>query len=260
MPVSLYYGREMSTPQMPKYQAIYAVLRQQILDATLAPGAQLPRQQDLAERFDVTLMTLRQALSALAAEGLVRIEHGRGTYVAERPVDITMGNLSSFAAEMRSAGIAMTTSVVGSQTMPALRVPAAATALETDTDLLEVTRVRSAAGQPFGLQRSYLVASALTGDKFIAAAEISLYDAIETTTGSSITRARESISAVELSDDDASTLDAAPGQPALRSVRTSLNQFGKPFLYDEALLVGDRCTVTTDRTSDRLSLHYGLND
>lgn len=248
----------MSLPQMPKYQAIYAVLRQQILDGELAPGSQLPRQQDLAERFDVTLMTLRQAVAALAAEGLVRAEHGKGTFVAERPVDISVGNLSSFAAEMRSAGIAMSTEVLGSEVVASDQALAAATALQTDVDLLCITRLRSVAGQPFGLQRSYLTHSNAVDDRFIGLAEQSLYDAIETTTGSSIAQARESISAVGLSPADAKTLRAQSGEPALLSVRTSISQFGQPFLYDEALLVGDRCTIAADRSSDRLSLHYGL--
>ena len=127
-------------------------------------------------------------------------------------------------------------------------------------DRLCITRLRSAAGQPFGLQRSYLTHSDAVDDRFVRLAEQSLYDALETATGSTIAQARESISAVGLSPDDAKTLQAQGGEPALLSVRTSVNQFGQPFLYDEALLVGDRCTIAADRSSDRLSLHYDLAD
>jgi len=250
----------MSLPHLPKYQAIYAVLRQQILDGDLAPGSQLPRQQDLAERFDVTLMTLRQAVSALAAEGLVRAEHGKGTFVAERPVDISVGNLSSFAAEMRSAGVAMSTEVLDSRVVASDAAMAPATALETDADLLCLTRLRSVAGVPFGLQRSYLVHVEAFDDRFLGLAEQSLYDAIEGITGATIAQARESISAVGLSPADAKVLKASASEPALLSIRTSISQFGRSFLYDEALLVGDRCTIAADRSSDRLSLHYDLAD
>ena len=54
----------MSSPQVPKYQAIYSLLRQRILDGEFAPGSQLPPQAELAASFKVTLMTLRQAIGA----------------------------------------------------------------------------------------------------------------------------------------------------------------------------------------------------
>ena len=59
----------MSGPQVPKYQAIYSVLRERILGGEYAPGSKLPPQQGLAGEFGVTLMTLRQAVSALEADG-----------------------------------------------------------------------------------------------------------------------------------------------------------------------------------------------
>ena len=57
----------MPTPAVPKYQAIYLVLRQRILDGELAPGSRLASQQELANEFGVTVMTLRQAIAALEA-------------------------------------------------------------------------------------------------------------------------------------------------------------------------------------------------
>lgn len=252
-------------PSVPKYQAIHSVLRARILDGELAPGEKLPPQPELAESFGVTLMTLRQAVAALEAEGLVRAAHGKGTFVADRPVDITLGNLSSFAEQMRSAGVAMATEVLdvspaeslGLDTLAGRVVMAAASALGSDADLIVITRRRSADGEPFALQRSVLAASVVglaDGESDIGE---SLYERIEATTGWAIARAEESITAVALADADADLLSTAPGHPALESIRTSFNQFDRPFLYDEALLVGGRSSIAADRTSDRLRLTYG---
>ena len=87
----------------------------------------------------------------------------------------------------------------------------------------------------------------------------SLYDAIEAATGWTISQANESITAVGLDAVDADLLHAVSGAPALRSVRTSINQFGRPFLYDEVVLVGERASIAANRTSDRLSLDYGVD-
>ena len=58
-------------------------IRQQILDGVHAPGAQLPSDREIAARLGASRMTARRALAALEEEGLLRIEHGSGTFVSE---------------------------------------------------------------------------------------------------------------------------------------------------------------------------------
>lgn len=66
--------------------ALAAALRQDILDGRLAPGTRL-RERELCEGYGVARHSLRAALRALAAEGLVRIEPHRGASVAELTAD-----------------------------------------------------------------------------------------------------------------------------------------------------------------------------
>jgi GntR family transcriptional regulator len=249
----------MPTPQVPKYQAIYALLRQQILAGEFAAGSRLPAQQELADTFGVTLMTLRQAVSALEADGLVWAARGKGTFVSDRPVDISIGNLSSFAQEMRAAGIEMVTELLDVATVAAGRHDAATGALAIEGDLRRLTRRRSAGGEPFSLQRSYLAADVDVDLADVEALGQSLYGAIEKATGWIIAEASESVSAVSLGAEDASLLSAPEGHPALLSIRTSINQFDMPYLYDEALLVGGRCSIAANRSAERLSLNYRVD-
>ncbi len=243
----------MAARAVPKYQAIYTILRQQILEGDRAPGTKLPPQQEMADSFGVTLMTLRQSLAALESDGLVYAERGKGTFVADRPVDINLGNLSSFAAQMRDSGVSMVTEVLDIQEVddPAIQSVLAVAGLRL------IVRRRSVDGVPFGLQRSYLDVSLELDEKALRRPDGSLYESLRNAAGWSIAEARESIEAVALDPDDAATLGTVTGQPALRSIRTSINQFGQPFLYDDALLVGGRSAIAADRTSDRLSLKFG---
>lgn len=57
-------------------------LRHQIEQQELQPGAQLPSENELAEIYGVSRITVRQALSVLAEEGLVERRHGTGTFVS----------------------------------------------------------------------------------------------------------------------------------------------------------------------------------
>lgn len=65
------------------YSTIAALLRRQIDDGMLVPGEQLPSQQALAARYQVALVTIRQAVELLEGEGLVKRRHGSGTYVSD---------------------------------------------------------------------------------------------------------------------------------------------------------------------------------
>lgn len=49
----------------------------------LQPGQTLPSAKVLAERFEVTVPTVREALRRLEATGSVELKHGSGTYVRE---------------------------------------------------------------------------------------------------------------------------------------------------------------------------------
>ena len=51
----------------------------------LKPGARLPTEPELIERFGVGRHSVRRALADLAREGRLSIEQGRGTFVLPTP-------------------------------------------------------------------------------------------------------------------------------------------------------------------------------
>ena len=61
-------------------------LRREIVSGEKPPGARLPAEGELAERFGVHRNTVRQAVAALAAEHLVVPRRGSGTFVTEHTV------------------------------------------------------------------------------------------------------------------------------------------------------------------------------
>src|SRR4051794_27495868 len=93
------------------YLAIAGSIRERILHGELPPGAQLPPISELARRHETTAVTVRRALRHLEEEGLVRVEHGVGTFAADwtRSFDL----LPSFRSEMASRALRSTTEVLG---------------------------------------------------------------------------------------------------------------------------------------------------
>ncbi|MCA9772091.1 MAG: FadR family transcriptional regulator [Myxococcales bacterium] len=58
-------------------------LRAEILTGRHAPGERLPSEHELAARFGVSRLTVREAVKALAGQGLVRVQQGTGTEVLD---------------------------------------------------------------------------------------------------------------------------------------------------------------------------------
>lgn len=66
---------------IPLYLQVSEILMRQILNGNFPPGSNLAAEPDLCIEFGVARGTVRQALAKLEAEGFVRREQGRGTFV-----------------------------------------------------------------------------------------------------------------------------------------------------------------------------------
>jgi GntR family phosphonate transport system transcriptional regulator len=89
------------------WRLIAEELRREIVGGTQVPGAKLPSEGELAERFGVHRNTVRQAIAALAAEHLVVSRRGSGTFVAEHTVLVhRIGVRTRFSESLGSRGSA----------------------------------------------------------------------------------------------------------------------------------------------------------
>ncbi len=68
-----------------RYQVVADLIRQQILDGTYPPGAELPSEAQLTAAHRCGRELIRDALAALRAEDLIVTERGRRTTVAPAP-------------------------------------------------------------------------------------------------------------------------------------------------------------------------------
>src|SRR4051795_10764778 len=73
---------------------------------TLPPGARLPPEPALAQAYGVNRLTVREALTSLTRQGLVRRVHGVGSFVADTPVRHRIGgDEASLTEAMRRQGL-----------------------------------------------------------------------------------------------------------------------------------------------------------
>ncbi len=89
--------RQLRRANGPLYRQLANVLREPIASGAFPVGASLPKEAEIAERFGISLITVRQALRELAADGLIRKRSAKPAVVAAREPPIRYGwNFRSF--------------------------------------------------------------------------------------------------------------------------------------------------------------------
>lgn len=75
--------------------SLAAHLEEQILSGRLSPGAKLPSERQLAERFGVSRPMVRETLRGLVGRSLVEVQPGRGAYVRHARASDAAGRLDA---------------------------------------------------------------------------------------------------------------------------------------------------------------------
>ncbi len=76
-----------------KSKQFYDFLKNEILGGEYKPGDRFPSIRQLAEKYGISKITVNSVLSSLVTEGLLYVEQGRGTFVAEKRPDIRLNKV-----------------------------------------------------------------------------------------------------------------------------------------------------------------------
>ncbi|QIZ39220.1 GntR family transcriptional regulator [Saccharopolyspora sp. ASAGF58] len=145
----------------PKHAQLREILRE-LASEELLPGSPVPSERDLAVRYGVSRLTVREAVGQLVAEGLLVRVRGKGTFTTRPRVDSQL-HLASFTEDMRRRGMRPETVLLDA----AEAVPPTATAealdLRPDQHAYWLCRLRKADGAPMAVERGWYHAGLLPG-------------------------------------------------------------------------------------------------
>lgn len=242
----------------PKYLRISRFLSDAVESGRLAVDDALPSQRELAAHFDVTLMTIRQALNVLAEDGLLRVEHGRGTFVARSAQALPLDGLASFADQMLRAGRDLRNEILGAEEITA--PPGVPSRMRlAGTRVFCLTRLRRVDGRPLVHSMSLLepsIGRLLDLEHVVRVslyAELARHDIVVAT-------ASETFRADLMTPEQAAALERASGSPALVNSRLTYTRDGVPVVDDRAVMPGEAVYVTTERRTDETDTRFALTD
>ena len=207
-------ARALARADGPLYRQLADLLRAPILAGAFPVGGELPKEAELADRFGVSLITVRQALRDLEADGLIRKRPAKPAVVAARTPTATLGwNFSRFtdmAAFTADAALAI-------RSWRRERCPAAQRhfALAAATALPCLRSILHAGGHPKAQVTTWFppdIGARLRRADFD---DVLIFRAVERHLGLSISVAHVTVRAETADDAAAADLRIAPASPLL---------------------------------------------
>ena len=223
---------------MSRFKDIEAELRQRIVRNEWTPGYKLPSEAELMAEFDVSRITVRQALAGLHTTGLIEKVNGKGSFVT-RPSDTPdLGPLRGFYESNRARGKRAHGKVVSLRSVRAPAFVARSLRLASDEKVLELTTVRYVDKVAIGY---FVIMGREPVMRAVAEADPETNDVmtlLETRLGYRLQEVVSDVSAVPAPATVARHLGIEEGAPLLRMRSTPYDIQGEPLCCGELFFLG----------------------
>ena len=224
----------------PLYFQIEMDLRKKIVDGGFKPGHLLPSERELVRSYNVSRLTVREAINRLVGQGLVVKKQGKGTFVAEQSADHMVGPLNSSSEVFLLKNYRVKTIVIKSKkTLPSKEIGKHLQLSDTGGEIFYLERVRFANEVPVAHITCYLPYKYVADIETFDFSEATLYRTLEDYYRLELFEAYEVIEATGANRRSAELLDLTPGAPVLMNQRTT-------YLKDETVIEFEKVLYRSD--------------
>lgn len=232
-----------------KYAWLVQQLQQLIQEHAYQTDKCLPSERELCERYNVSRITVRRALSELEATGSIYRVQGKGAFVRSEKFAAKLSSLTSLTEDMQDLNIPCGARILALETVPAAAKVAQMLCIEENTPVVMLKRLRLAGGKPLAIETCYLPPSLGSIVTQHIADDVSLYSIFREKCGVSPVYAEQSLEIGLLQPWEQNMLgDNAPPY-AMFTTRQAFDENHNPLEYVEGKYRGDRYTYHISMTS-----------
>jgi GntR family transcriptional regulator len=216
----------------PLYKEVKIRLTRGLAAGEWKPGEAIPSEAKLAERFNVSIGTIRKAIDELVAERILLRQQGRGTFVATHTEDRTLFYFFHIVGKDGSRELPVM-ELLSFKTGPATTVEEKRLGLTRGAAVLRIQNVLKLGDKPV-IFDEISVPAALFPDldeEIFAGREGTIYGLYQARYGISVLRISERLAARHPPARAASVLDITTGTPALAIKRVAYTYDDSPVEY-----------------------------
>jgi GntR family phosphonate transport system transcriptional regulator len=236
------------TRRTPIWKAIATSLGRDIAEGLYGQGDKLPTEAVLAARFGVNRHTVRQAVGALADEGIVHARRGAGVFVTMTPTDYPIGRRVRFHQNLTEAGRSPAKKVLLLETRTAHAAETEALQLEIGAMVHVYEGLSLTESQPIALFRSVFPADRLPDLLGHLRSNPSVTEGLAQSGVADFMRASTRVDAKLATATQALHLRIAEHAPILRTISVNAGPDGSPVEVGRTWFAGDKVTLTLSGT------------
>ncbi len=224
---------------VPLYSQLKEVLRTRILDGTYPPLSRMPSEAELGKAFEVSRITVRQALGDLQKEGLIFKIHGKGTFVAKPKAFQNVSTLQGLGESMTQRGYEVINRLRSFKTVPANAQVAARLQVAEGDNVVQIKRARLVNRELVSLEITWLPEH--VGKRLEKADLVSrdIFLILENDCALPLGHADLAIDAILADAELARALEVEEGSPVMRIERLTHTADGVPLDYEHLYYRGD---------------------
>jgi GntR family transcriptional regulator, mannosyl-D-glycerate transport/metabolism system repressor len=140
----------------PLYKQVANQIKKQIQSDNLDKDDAIPSEQKLSESFNVSRVTIRQAIKLLVDEGILYKVRGSGTYVKQPKIEHDIYRLQGFTEEMESLNHVPSNQVLEFSMQIPVEPIKERLNLKAEEKVFFIRRLRSGDGEPMILEETYM--------------------------------------------------------------------------------------------------------
>ncbi|MDP1421623.1 GntR family transcriptional regulator [Peribacillus simplex] len=233
---------------LPIYFQIEEKIKRQIENGEFQAHDALPSEREYAEQFEISRMTVRQAINNLVNDGYLYRQKGRGTFVADKKLEQQLNGLTSFTEDMKARGLNPSSKLLSFEIIPADKKIASELHISLYAPVYEIKRIRLADDVPMALETVYMSANLIKGltEEII---NLSLYQYVENYVKLKIDYATQTLESSIASELEVTHLSIPKHSPILFIQRHTFLIDGTPLEYVKSAYRADRYkfTITISR-------------
>lgn len=224
---------------VPLYSQLKEILRTRILDGTYPPLSRMPSEAELGKAFEVSRITVRQALGDLQKEGLIFKIHGKGTFVAKPKAFQNVSTLQGLGESMTQRGYEVINRLRSFKTVPANAQVAARLQVAEGENVVQIKRARLVNRELVSLEITWLPEH--VGKRLEKADLVSrdIFLILENDCALPLGHADLAIDAILADAELARALEVQEGSPVMRIERLTHTADGAPLDYEHLYYRGD---------------------
>lgn len=220
---------------IPLYYRVYEIIRKQIERGDYPEDKPLPGEHELANRFEVSRVTIRRTMRILEEAGMITRLRGRGTFINPEAISRIMPeNYSGFDQNIKDFEGTTKVDVIDSGMVKLPAWAAETVGRSEPVDIFRIEYTRSSKGVPFSYIKVYLPDSQAEAFDVAKLGNKTVTSVLEEA-GTIVVEIDQKLTAVGADQDEARRLHLPLGEPLIRARRVMFDASRDPVQFVETV-------------------------